>query len=85
MFTRFMVSLYQLPYTSNERFKSLLRARPKAERVLAKYEDFLSLSDPTDRPDRDAFQRLTCFEPGYRLANGFRHLNATFNKSFALA
>ena len=63
----------------------LLRARPKAERVLAEYGNFLSLSDPTDRPDRDAFQRLISFEPSYRLENGFRHLKATFNKSFALA
>ena len=29
---------------------SFLRARPKAERVLAEYENFLKLSDPTDRP-----------------------------------
>ena len=28
----------------------LLRARPKAERVFAEYENFLKLSDPTDRP-----------------------------------
>ena len=44
-------------------------------------------TDPTDptRPDRDAFQRLISFEPSYRLENGFRHLKATFNKSFALA
>ena len=28
----------------------LLRARPKAERVFAVYENFLKLSDPTDRP-----------------------------------
>ena len=36
-----------------------LRARPKAERVFAEYDNFLKLSDPTDRPtDRDAFQRL---------------------------
>ena len=27
-----------------------LRARPKAERVFAEYENFLELSDPTDRP-----------------------------------
>ena len=27
-----------------------LRARPKAERVFAEYENFLKLSDPTDRP-----------------------------------
>ena len=60
----------------------LLRARPKAERVLAEYENFLKLSDPTDR---DAFQRLISFEPSYRLTNGFRHLKATFNKSFVLA
>ena len=60
-----------------------LRARPKAERVLAEYENFLKLSDrPTDR---DAFQRLISFEPSYRLTNGFRHLKATFNKSFVLA
>ena len=40
---------------------------------------------PTDRPtDRDAFQRLISFEPSYRLTNGFRHLKATFNKSFVL-
>ena len=68
----------------------LLRARPKAERVFAEYENFLKLSDrPTDRPDRptdrDAFQRLITFEPSYRLTNGFRHLKATFNKSFVLA
>ena len=25
-------------------------ARPKAERVFAEYENFLKLSDPTDRP-----------------------------------
>ena len=68
----------------------LLRARPKAERVFAEYENFLNLSDPTDRPtddrptDRDAFQRLISFEPSYRLTNGFRHLKATFNKSFVL-
>ena len=64
-----------------------LRARPKAERVFAEYENFLKLSDrPTDRPtDRDAFQRLISFEPSYRLTNGFRHLKATFNKSFVLA
>ena len=65
-----------------------LRARPKAERVFAEYENFLNLSDPTDRPDRpdqDAFQRLISFAPSYRLKNGFRHLKATFNKSFALA
>ena len=37
-----------------------LRARPKAERVFAEYENFLKLSDPTDR---DAFQRLISFEP----------------------
>ena len=61
----------------------LLRARPKAERVFAEYENFLKLSDrPTDR---DAFQRLISFEPSYRLTNGFRHLKATFNKSFVLA
>ena len=67
--------------------KISLRARPKAERVLAEYENFLKLSDrPTDRPtDRDAFQRLISFEPSYRLTNGFRHLKATFNKSFVLA
>ena len=60
-----------------------LRARPKAERVFAEYENFLKLSDrPTDR---DAFQRLISFEPSYRLTNGFRHLKATFNKSFVLA
>ena len=29
-----------------------LRARPKAERVFAEYENFLNLSDPTDRPDQ---------------------------------
>ena len=29
----------------------LLRARPKAERVFAEYDNFLNLSDPTDRPD----------------------------------
>ena len=59
------------------------RARPKAERVFAEYENFLKLSDrPTDR---DAFQRLISFEPSYRLTNGFRHLKATFNKSFVLA
>ena len=29
---------------------SLLRARPKAERVFAEYENCLKLSDPTDRP-----------------------------------
>ena len=41
---------------------------------------------PTDRPtDRDSFQRLISFEPSYRLTNGFRHLKATFNKSFVLA
>ena len=67
-----------------------LRARPKAERVFAEYENVLKLSDPTDRltdrpTDRDAFQRLISFEPSYRLTNGFRHLKATFNKSFALA
>ena len=28
----------------------LLRARPKAERVFAEYDNFLKLSDPTDRP-----------------------------------
>ena len=62
---------------------SCLRARPKAERVFAEYENFLKLSDrPTDR---DAFQRLISFEPSYRLTNGFRHLKATFNKSFVLA
>ena len=33
-------------------FFGYLGERPKAERVLAEYEDFLSLSDPTDRPDR---------------------------------
>ena len=61
----------------------LLQARPKAERVFAEYENFLKLSDrPTDR---DAFQRLISFEPSYRLTNGFRHLKATFNKSFVLA
>ena len=27
-----------------------LRARPKAERVFAEYDNFLKLSDPTDRP-----------------------------------
>ena len=55
-----------------------LRARPKAERVFAEYENFLKLSDrPTDR---DACQRLISFEPSYRLTNGFRHLKATFNK-----
>ena len=60
-----------------------LRARPKAERVFAEYENFLKLSDrPTDR---DAFQRLISFEPSYRLTNGLRHLKATFNKSFVLA
>ena len=67
---------------------NLLRARPKTERVLAEYEDFLSLSDPTDRPDRPdptrpdrhAFQRLMSFEPSYRLANVFRYRKATFNK-----
>ena len=70
----------------------LLRARPKAERVFAEDKNFLNLSDPTDQdrpdptgPDRDAFQRLISFEPSYRLENGFRHLKATFNKSFALA
>ena len=30
--------------------RRLLRARPKAERVFAEYENFLKLSDPTDRP-----------------------------------
>ena len=66
--------------------RRLLRARPKAERVFAEYENFLKLSDrPTDRPtDRDAFQRLISFEPSYRLTNGFRHLKATINKSFVL-
>ena len=64
-------------------FFYLLRARPKAERVFAEYENFLKLSDrPTDR---DAFQRPISFEPSYRLTNGFRHLKATFNKSFVLA
>ena len=64
----------------------LLRARPKPERVFAEYENFLKLSDPTDRStDRDAFQRLISFEPSYRLTNDFRHLKATFNKSFVLA
>ena len=45
----------------------LLRARPKAERVFAEYENFLNLAtrpDPT-RPDRDAFQCLISFEPSY--------------------
>ena len=31
-------------------YRFLLRARPKAERVFAEYENFLKLSDPTDRP-----------------------------------
>ena len=31
-------------------FNPWLRARPKAERVFAEYENFLKLSDPTDRP-----------------------------------
>ena len=63
--------------------KKFLRARPKAERVFAEYENFLKLSDrPTDR---DAFQRLISFEPSYRLTNGFRQLKAPFNKSFVLA
>ena len=36
------------------KIKYVLRARPKAKRVLVEYEDFLSLSDPTDptRPGR---------------------------------
>ena len=38
--------------------------------------------DPTDR---DAFHRPISFEPWYRLTNGFSHLKATFNTSFALA
>ena len=60
-----------------------LRARPKAERVFAEYENFLELSDrPTDR---DAFQRPISFEPSYQLTNGCRHLKATFNKSFVIA
>ena len=63
-------------------FLSWLRARPKAERVFAEYDNFLKLSDPSDR---DAFQRLISFEPSYRLTNGLRHLKATFNKSFVLA
>ena len=63
-----------------------LRARPKAERVFAECENFLNLSDLTDRPtDRDSFHRLISFEPHYRLINGFRHLKAAFNKSFVLA
>ena len=36
---------------------------------------FPTTRDPTDRPDRDAFQRLISFEPSYRLENGFRHFN----------
>ena len=45
------------------RVGNLLRARPKAERVFAEYENFLKLSDrPTDR---DAFQRPISFEPSY--------------------
>ena len=69
------------------RHQNWLRARMKAERVFAEYDNFLKLSDrPTDRPtDRDAFQRPISFEPSYRLTNGFRHLKATFNKSFVLA
>ena len=59
-----------------------LRARPKAERVFAEYENLVNLSDPTDR---DAFQRLISFEPYYLLTNGLHHLKATFNKLFALA
>ena len=44
-------------FFSNDLVKiRILRARPKAERVFAEYENFLKLSDrPTDR---DAFQRL---------------------------
>ena len=48
--------------------------------------EFSQVERPTDRPtDRDAFQRPISFEPSYRLTNGFRHLKATFNKSFVLA
>ena len=34
------------------------RARPKAERVFAEYENFLKLSDPTDRPTVTLFSVL---------------------------
>ena len=57
-----------------------------AERVFAEYDNFLNLSDPTNRPtDRNAFHRLMSFEPYYRLKNGFRHLKVTVNYSFVLA
>ena len=39
-------------------FVVLLRARPKAERVFAEYENFLKLSDPTDRPTVTLFSVL---------------------------
>ena len=79
--------LYKYPLLHLYTGTYILRARPKAERVFAAYENFRNLSDPTDptRPDRDAFQLLISFEPSYRLENGFRLLKATFNKSFVLA
>ena len=41
------------------RVVELLRARPKAERVFAEYENFLKLSDrPTDRPTVTLFSVL---------------------------
>ena len=40
----------QLFFTAKFPTPKLLRARPKAERVFTEYENFLKLSDPTDRP-----------------------------------
>ena len=79
----YSTNTYRIFFGIHMHVQALLRARPKAERVFAEYENFLKLSDrPTDR---DAFQRPISFEPSYRLTNGFRHLKATFNKSFVLA
>ena len=63
----------------------LLRAKPKAERVLAEYENLRQVQRP-DRPtDRHALQILISLEPSYRLTNGFRHMKATFNLPYVLA
>ena len=37
----------EINQNDNHSYNNLLRARPKAERVLAEYENFLKLSDPT--------------------------------------
>ena len=53
--TRLMLQWYSATHLE----LTLLRARPKAERVLAEYENFLKLSDrPTDRPTVTPFSVL---------------------------